>query len=324
MAVGWEGRTVLWELIRRADLAGVVDESEPRIIAELCRLPLDVVDRGLPALLERGVVIQHNDAIVIPNYEDAQTATYSAAERQRRFRERKKAIARRNELLRDVTSHNEKVTGRNANGTNRDGQNAPRSGAYLTNKKPTVTSSGQSDAEKVLTASGAVTTRNKNVQNSHTVQYFLSDVASAPDLSLPESDKESEPKTQGAKATSPAPAGGKALARSTADRFVRYLNAKAGRRYRLTDSVVSAVRARIAEGATDGDFKACVDSRVREWATDENMSKHLRPTTLLRKSHFFEYVEAASRPGLGPQRRNGTHAAPRATLESLGIEVIRK
>lgn len=95
LASGWEGRAVLWELMRKVDRAGVVDfDGDTDMLAELLRMPSDVVERGLARLIKRNVVEQGSSALVIRNFMEAQEAKQSDAQRQRESRAQRQAKAR--------------------------------------------------------------------------------------------------------------------------------------------------------------------------------------------------------------------------------------
>lgn len=95
LVIQWSGRALLWEMIRKADRAGIVDSDEPEVLAELLRMPLDVVSEALPRLLERECVtratVEGRTVLLIRNYIDAQESAQTDKHRQRESR------ARRNE-----------------------------------------------------------------------------------------------------------------------------------------------------------------------------------------------------------------------------------
>ena len=101
LAVGWEGRALFYELLRKADRAGVVDETDPAILAALSRMPFEVVERVLPKLVARGCIEITDGAIVLPNYLEAQEAPRSDAARQRESRARRRDRARLGKLQAD-------------------------------------------------------------------------------------------------------------------------------------------------------------------------------------------------------------------------------
>ena len=118
-----------------------------------------------------------------------------------------------------------------------------------------------------------------------------------------------------------APAARESDARVAHD-VIHYLNAKAGTKFRASDSHVRFIAARRAEGYGPDDFRRVVDDRVSEWGNDEKMWKFLRPKTLFNKTNFDSYVdEAASaarrpRPGSdGPAARLARQAIDQERAE---------
>lgn len=91
--IDWQARTLLLLLLRKVDRAGVLDVGTDGVegLAAQVELPIDIVERGLPQLLSRGVVVKTADAYVMPNFLDAQEAVQSDAMRQRESRERRRA-----------------------------------------------------------------------------------------------------------------------------------------------------------------------------------------------------------------------------------------
>lgn len=99
LAVGHEGRLVLYELMRKVDRAGVLDTDDPEVIANLIRVPLEVAAAGLQRLLERGTVelgdVGGRRCLILPNFIEAQEAKASSKQRQKESRARRRARARR-------------------------------------------------------------------------------------------------------------------------------------------------------------------------------------------------------------------------------------
>jgi len=104
IAVGWEGRAVLCELLRKVDRSGVLDHGgDTELIPDMLRIPVDLFLTGFAKLLKRGVVQATDRAIVLPNFMEAQDTPQSDAARKRAERAR-----RRTETLQGVTgSHAE-------------------------------------------------------------------------------------------------------------------------------------------------------------------------------------------------------------------------
>lgn len=98
LALGWEAQALLVLLLRKADRAGIVQTGKAGVrgVAALAGMPLDVVQRALPVLLDDGC-LRAMDAggYVFPNFLQAQEARSSDAQRKReqRARDRDKAVA---------------------------------------------------------------------------------------------------------------------------------------------------------------------------------------------------------------------------------------
>jgi hypothetical protein len=92
LALGWEGRALLWEILRKADRAGVVPlgKAGARGLAALTGVPVEVVERVLPILISDGCVEMSGTNLVVPNFIEAQEASMSSAARQRECRERRR------------------------------------------------------------------------------------------------------------------------------------------------------------------------------------------------------------------------------------------
>jgi hypothetical protein len=93
--LGWEGRLVLWELMRKVDSAGVLDlepgDDEIESIAALIRVPEEIVRVGLERLASRSVTARHESSLVIVKFVEAQTAKRSDRLRAQEYRDRKRA-----------------------------------------------------------------------------------------------------------------------------------------------------------------------------------------------------------------------------------------
>lgn len=94
LAIGWQGRAVFAELMRKVDRAGILDETDPDILAELFRMPLEVCAEGLTRLGTRRVIEVTKEAIVIPNFIEAQEAKQSDKQRQAESRAKRRDRAR--------------------------------------------------------------------------------------------------------------------------------------------------------------------------------------------------------------------------------------
>lgn len=100
VAVGWEGRAVLAELLRKVDRSGVLDHGgEVELVPEMLRIPRDLFLTGFARLIKRNIIRATETTIIIPNFIDAQETPQSDQARKRTERERRRA----KEMSRDVT-----------------------------------------------------------------------------------------------------------------------------------------------------------------------------------------------------------------------------
>lgn len=93
--LGWEGQTVLLHTIRRIDRSGVLDlngVSAAEAIELVTDLPAAVIEVGLKRCLDPEIAVFEvdGDRLLMPNFLDAQEAVASNAERQRRWRAKKR------------------------------------------------------------------------------------------------------------------------------------------------------------------------------------------------------------------------------------------
>lgn len=85
--------------------------------------------------------------------------------------------------------------------------------------------------------------------------------------------------------------------------IVGYLNEKAGTDYKsTTKKTQECIRARLAEGFAEEQFKIVIDKKVLDWLNDPKMCKYLRPETLFGPK-FESYLNAKS--GRKPAPMNG-------------------
>jgi len=115
----WQSRCVLALLLRKLDRAGVVelDGDGAEDIAVITELPLEVVEAGMPKLLEKGVFVMTKSRIVMPNFMAAQEASQSDRARKRKEREQARAralsdttVTDRDVPSQDVTQESQDVT----------------------------------------------------------------------------------------------------------------------------------------------------------------------------------------------------------------------
>lgn len=112
----WETRALFLFIMRKVDRAGLlhVGRTRPeRGLAAVVGMPVDVVARSLPALMDAGeddsptVRISNEGVLVVPNFIEAQDARTDAAERQRehRARARDRAVSHNVAISADPVSH---------------------------------------------------------------------------------------------------------------------------------------------------------------------------------------------------------------------------
>jgi hypothetical protein len=97
LALGWEAQALCLFALRKADRAGIIQTGKARArgLAGMTGMPLDVVERVLPLLLDDGCLREAPNAYIIPNFIAAQETPTSDAQRKRdqRERDRDKAVA---------------------------------------------------------------------------------------------------------------------------------------------------------------------------------------------------------------------------------------
>jgi len=98
--MSWEARSLFSLLLRAVDRAGILSlgRSGLKGVASLLRMPLEVVERAMPELLDDGCVAIVDAVLVIRNFIEAQEAVQSDAARQRVARERARDKTRAAEL----------------------------------------------------------------------------------------------------------------------------------------------------------------------------------------------------------------------------------
>jgi hypothetical protein len=76
LALGWEAQAVFLFALRKADRAGILKTGKMRArgLAGMTGIPLEVVERSLPLLLEDGCLRETDGGYIIPNFLAAQEA----------------------------------------------------------------------------------------------------------------------------------------------------------------------------------------------------------------------------------------------------------
>lgn len=188
IAVGWEGRLVLYELIRKVDRSGVLDTGgDLDVMPDMLRIPAEVFRAGLERLRARGCIRITSSAIVVPNYQHAQEAVQSDRLRQRESRAKRRDSA----MSQDVTDGHavsQAVTKRDA--VSHDGStagsippsmDAPADGSMDVH--------GSDDPRPVTNRDAAVTNRDsasRNVTESHARSHGVTDCHSVPSRTVPD------------------------------------------------------------------------------------------------------------------------------------------
>lgn len=97
LALGWEAQSLFLLAMRKADRAGIIHagKARERGLAGMTGMPLEVVRRALPNLLDDGCLQETTGGYIIPNFIAAQETPSSDAQRKRdqRERDRDKAVA---------------------------------------------------------------------------------------------------------------------------------------------------------------------------------------------------------------------------------------
>jgi hypothetical protein len=101
--VGWEGRAVLWEVLRKVDRAGVMEGVRTaEDLALMVDIPLEFVRVALDRMISVGAVELSDMGLVVPNYLPAQETPQSDRQRQRESRQLRAARARSDVTFRDT------------------------------------------------------------------------------------------------------------------------------------------------------------------------------------------------------------------------------
>lgn len=105
IALGWEARSVLYELMRKVDRAGYLSLGKAVTgghtasravtgVSAVLRMPEEVVGRALPVLLDDGCVSAVEGGLLLPNFIEAQASRSSDVARQRASREKARDMKR--------------------------------------------------------------------------------------------------------------------------------------------------------------------------------------------------------------------------------------
>jgi hypothetical protein len=106
LVLSWEARAVWHEMLKRFDRSGLIELRRGRKgLAAVLRVPVEVVERGVPELIEDGRIRELESGYFAPNFMEAQEATKSDRQRQKESRERRRS-------KHAVTDQDEPVTNR--------------------------------------------------------------------------------------------------------------------------------------------------------------------------------------------------------------------
>jgi uncharacterized phage protein (TIGR02220 family) len=293
LAGGWEGRSVLWELMRKADLAGVVDHGgDIEIVAEMIRMPHDVVGRGIERLAARGVVLLRQSCIVIRNYREAQEAVKSDKQRQKESRATRLSRA----LADGVDPASAKAIAR----PDRYGSQVVTTPGHETGPN------GHAGSHGVTAGHGGSlgTLRCDSDTDPDAVRYGgAGGLAAGPAAAQP---KVSRPGRKKPKPSDPTPEESASIAVVLAK-----LSERSGREYKPTTLAhARRVLRLLHEGYTEMDLRMVVWDRANEWAEDPKMDQYLRPSTLFGPEKFPDYLAHARAADAAHRAANGTKREP--------------
>jgi uncharacterized phage protein (TIGR02220 family) len=263
--LSWQAKSLWKELLPKFDRAGVIDLGVHgwKGLAVLIRWPLAVLESAVPELLSDGRIELRGRWLVAPNYIAAQEAKKSDRQRQAESRARRRDKA----LARDVIPEEAEEDSE---------EDEPGSVTIRDSGEPSVT-------EEV-----------ENVTLGHTPSHRVTLCSAVPCSAVQE-------KECGASPTPPPDAeedsdlnrrrGARRRARDLAEAGIARLNELTGRSYQPTakdtlDNLATLAR----DGVTEAQVIAVVDAKHREWKSDAEMRKYLRPSTLFRPTKFRAYL----------------------------------
>ena len=77
---------------------------------------------------------------------------------------------------------------------------------------------------------------------------------------------------------------------------IDYLNEKANKHFRYTETSKRLIIARSKETFSLDDMKKVIDNKCKDWLNDNQMNQYLRPATLFSTSKFEGYLNSQSLP----------------------------
>ena len=78
--------------------------------------------------------------------------------------------------------------------------------------------------------------------------------------------------------------------KNEATEVLQFLNLKTGRAFRVNDTNLKLIVARLKSGASVQDCKTVIARKHREWGTNDKMWPYLRPATLFNATKFEQYI----------------------------------
>ena len=82
--------------------------------------------------------------------------------------------------------------------------------------------------------------------------------------------------------------------REEAKALIDFLNEKTGKSFRVNDTNLEFIMARLRSGVDQQTCKTLIMRKVRDWLPDPKMSHYLRPETLFNKTKFETYLAEVS------------------------------
>ncbi len=304
LSVGWEGRLVLYELLRKVDRAGVLDTGgDLDVVPELLRVPPEIVRMGLERLVKRGVVEVGERAILVPQFIEAQESCMSPTARQQESR------LRRRDLVRSGLDPNARETVIYCIQSEHGGPVKIGRADDLAKRLVQLQTARPDKLIAIAWAPGTVQDE-REIQSRLTpfrekgewfspsaeVMAFVGHVAKNRELPRDWSQIVTGHSVPSRAVPSRAEISceAKPHAKEIAIEILGYLNSKAGSRFTPSTPHVDLVKARLSDGADLELMKRVVDDRCRRWLGDERMRGYLRPKTLFAKSNFWSYADESA------------------------------
>ena len=152
LRLGWDGQAVLTQVLRKMDMAGVMDIGDMKpweAVVVHCRAPEGAAQAGMKACLDLGVFAHAGRQLVAPNFRAAQEAVKSDKTRQKESRERRR-LGAMSQIVTEGHAESQDVTENHAESrrvtpSHAESPNAVQCGAVQDNP-PTACARGDSSA----------------------------------------------------------------------------------------------------------------------------------------------------------------------------------